>query len=186
MKQLRKTFMAGVGILVPIVLTVYILDLLFNVVDGIFGDLLLTYFNITSIWIRVAITGLIVFGLGLLTRTRLGAFFWGKINKLFGKVPLISKVYNFATDTTKMMIEKKSFDKIVRVEFPMQGVYSLGFLTNEETGSIVIPTTPNPSNGFLITTKNYEILDMTPEECIKEIMSMGTIAAKTVINRERD
>lgn len=49
MKQLRKTFMAGVGILVPIVLTVYILDLLFNVVDGIFGPILLEQFSITSI-----------------------------------------------------------------------------------------------------------------------------------------
>lgn len=85
-----------------------------------------------------------------------------------------------------MIVEKKSFDTVVKVEFPMQGVYSLGFLTNPDTDSIFIMTTPNPSNGFLITTKNYEILDITPEECIKSVISMGTIAAKTVINRERD
>ena len=186
MKQIRKTFMAGVGILVPIVLTLYILDLLFNVVDGVFGPLLLEYFNITSIWIRVGITALIVFGLGLLTRTRLGSYLWGKINKLFGKVPLISKIYNFASDTTKMMIEKKSFDTVVRVEFTMEGVYSIGFLTNAETGSIFIPTTPNPTNGFLIVTKNYEILDTNVEDAVKEIISIGTIAARTTMKRTGD
>lgn len=85
-----------------------------------------------------------------------------------------------------MMIEKKSFDTVVRVEFPMEGVYSLGFLTNKETGSITIPTVPNPTNGFLIFTDKYEILDISPEEALKEIISMGAIAAKTYINQERD
>ena len=99
---------------------------------------------------------------------------------------MIKKVYNFASDTTKMMIEKKSFDTVVRVEFPMEGVYSIGFLTNAETGSIFIPTTPNPTNGFLIVTKNYEILDTNVEDAVKEIISIGTIAARTTINRGRD
>ena len=183
MKQLRKTFIAGISVLIPIVATYYILDILFNVVDGIFGPLLVTYWNITSIWIRLGITALIVFSLGLLTRTRLGAFFWRKINSLFTRLPMIKKVYGFAKDTTELMFEKKSFNTVVKVEFPMQGVYSIGFLTNPEIHSIFIPTTPNPTNGFYVMTKNYEILDTSVEDAIKQIMSMGTVAAKTFINR---
>lgn len=80
-----------------------------------------------------------------------------------------------------MMVEKKSFDKVVKVEFPMEGIYSIGFLTNENTNSIFVATTPNPTNGFLIFTDKYEVLDMSVEEAIKEIMSIGTIAAKTTI-----
>lgn len=69
----------------------------------------------------------------------------------------------------------------MKVEFPLQGVYSLGFLTNTVNNSIFIPTTPNPTNGFYIMTENYEILDMSVEDAIKQIMSMGAVATKTFI-----
>jgi uncharacterized membrane protein len=81
------------------------------------------------------------------------------------------------------MFEKKSFNTVVKVEFPMAGVYSIGFLTNAEIDSIFIPTTPNPTNGFYVMTKNYEILDTSVEDAIKQIMSMGAVAAKTFINK---
>ncbi len=183
MKTIRRTFIAGISVLVPIVATYYLLDVIFNVVDNIFGPLLVQYWNITSIWIRLAITGGIVFGLGLLTKTRLGSFFWRKINNLLTRVPLIKKIYGFAKDTTELMFEKKSFNTVVKVEFPMEGVYSIGFLTNAEIDSIFIPTTPNPTNGFYVMTKKYEILDTSVEDAIKQIMSMGAVAAKTFINK---
>jgi uncharacterized membrane protein len=64
----------------------------------------------------------------------------------------------------------------VRVEFPRVGLYSIGFLTNKNT--IFIPTTPNPTSGFLIQSDKYEIIDMSVENAIRYIVSMGTIGGE--------
>ena len=96
-------------------------------------------------------------------------------------MPLVKKVYGFAKDTTELMFEKQSFNTVVRVEFPMEGVYSLGFLTNTDINSIFIPTTPNPTNGFYVMTDKYEVIDMSVEDAIKQIMSMGAVSSKTYI-----
>jgi uncharacterized membrane protein len=72
-----------------------------------------------------------------------------------------------------MVTSKQAFKTVVKVEFPKTGVYSIGFLTNENT--VFIPTTPNPTSGFLIKTDQYEIIDMGVEEALRYIVSMGTI-----------
>jgi uncharacterized membrane protein len=76
-------------------------------------------------------------------------------------------------ETFDVVTSKQSFKTVVKVEFPKAGVYSIGFLTNENI--IFIPTTPNPTSGFLISTNKYEILDMTVEEAIKYVVSIGTV-----------
>jgi uncharacterized membrane protein len=76
-------------------------------------------------------------------------------------------------ETFDVVTSKQSFKTVVKVEFPKAGVYSIGFLTNEST--IFIPTTPNPTSGFLIQTDKYEIIDMNVEEAIKYVVSIGTV-----------
>jgi uncharacterized membrane protein len=65
----------------------------------------------------------------------------------------------------------------VKVEFPKAGVYSIGFLTNENT--VFVPTTPNPTSGFLIKTDQYEIIDMSVEDALRYVISMGAIKEKS-------
>jgi uncharacterized membrane protein len=72
-----------------------------------------------------------------------------------------------------MITTKQAFKTVVKVEFPKAGVISIGFLTNENT--VFIPTTPNPTSGFLIHTDQYEIIDMSVEDALRFIVSMGTI-----------
>jgi uncharacterized membrane protein len=88
-------------------------------------------------------------------------------------VPLINKIYKLIKETVDVVTSKKAFKTVVKVEFPKVGVYSIGFLTNENT--VFIPTTPNPTSGFLIKTDQYEIIDMSVEQALRYIVSMGTI-----------
>jgi uncharacterized membrane protein len=76
-------------------------------------------------------------------------------------------------ETFDVVTSKQSFKTVVKVEFPKAGVYSIGFLTNKNT--IFVPTTPNPTSGFLIQTDKYEIIDMNVEEAIKYVVSIGTV-----------
>jgi uncharacterized membrane protein len=89
------------------------------------------------------------------------------------RVPLINKVYKLIKETVDMITSKQAFKTVVRVEFPKPGVTSIGFLTNENT--VFIPTTPNPTSGFLIKTDQYEIIDMSVEDALRFIVSMGTL-----------
>jgi uncharacterized membrane protein len=89
---------------------------------------------------------------------------------------VINKIYKLAKETIDVITTKQAFKTVVRVEFPRDGVYSIGFLTNDNT--VFIPTTPNPTSGFLIETNKYEVLDMTVEEAVRRIVSMGTIGGE--------
>jgi uncharacterized membrane protein len=73
----------------------------------------------------------------------------------------------------EVVTTERAFKTVVKVEFPRDGFYSIGFLTNENT--VFVPTTPNPTSGFLLSTSDYEIIDMTVEDALRYIVSMGTI-----------
>ena len=182
MKQIRNIFRSGLLILVPLVGTIWILDVVLNTIDSIFGPILLTY-GIDSIYTRVAITILFVFLLGIVTKTGLGKWVVSLYNRLLNRIPLIRKVYGFVKDTAEMLIEKQSFNTVVRLQFG--DVSAIGFLTNQSPNTVFLPTAPNISSGIVLFTDNYEILDMTVEEAMKQIVSMGAISSKTYLGRDR-
>jgi uncharacterized membrane protein len=91
-------------------------------------------------------------------------------------MPLVNKIYKLAKETIDVITSEKAFKTVVKVEFPKAGIYSIGFLTNENT--VFVPTTPNPTSGFLFQTDKYEIIDMTVEDALRYIISMGAIKEK--------
>lgn len=104
-------------------------------------------------------------------------------NRLLNRIPLIRKIYGFMKDTAEMLIEKESFKIVVRLKFG--DVSAIGFLTNQSPNTVFLPTAPNISSGIVLFTDNYEILDMTVEEAMKQIVSMGAISSKTYLDRDR-
>lgn len=111
-------------------------------------------------------------------------------DKLLHRIPIINTVYKTSQDIIKTLFvsDKNSFKQVVMVEFPRAGVYSIGLIAREsppvcceKTGkkliSVLVPTTPNPTTGFLIMLKQEEIhyIDMRPEEAIKYVVSCGVI-----------
>jgi uncharacterized membrane protein len=170
---MKKTFISGLAVLVPIVFTVWILLAVFGAIDSFINSYLDSWFNFSFYGLGLLLLVAAVFVTGVLTRTKLGRLFYNLGNKILYKIPLISKVYKLAKETVDVITTKQSFKTVVKVEFPKRDVYSIGFLTSP--GTVFIPTAPNPTSGFLIQTDKYEVLDLNVEDALRYIISMGSI-----------
>ena len=124
--------------------------------------------------------------------------------RILNKIPLVRSIYSSIKQISNTIFDPsgKSFRKVVMLQYPRKGLWSIGFLTNDNVGdemsavddrlvAVFIPTTPNPTSGFIIMTRNDEIteLDMSVEEGFKFIISMGVIipdgSARTELERNK-
>jgi uncharacterized membrane protein len=170
---MKKIILAGTAVVVPFALTAWVLVTVFGSIDAWINYYLsqMIGFDFPGLGLLL-LTGAIVIA-GVITQTAIGKWFYNLINRIVFRVPLINKIYKLIKETIDMITSKQAFKTVVRVEFPKPGVTSIGFLTNENT--VFIPTTPNPTSGFLIKTDQYEIIDMSVEDALRFIVSMGTI-----------
>jgi len=197
MKRFKKYLGTGLLVILPISLSLYIIfivarffdNILSAPIDGIIG------FHIPGLGIVIVL--LLVLLIGLFSSHFIGKKIATLIEKIFGNMPLVKKLYSPIRDIVKTFIGtdkgKKSFTKVVLVDFPTKESKSIGFITNEDVtingvvySSIFIPTTPNPTNGFLIYKKYAElkILDVTVEQGINMVISMSTVSKHEVLFKE--
>lgn len=127
---------------------------------------------------------------GLLTRYYIGKRMIEWLDSLMMQVPLLNKFYGAIKQVNEAFAgNQNSFKTVVMVEFPSAGIRSIGFITNEQKGEVqqktkerivcvFIPTTPNPTSGFLILVPEEKVtkLDMTVADGIKYIVSLGSIS----------
>lgn len=133
---------------------------------------------------------LVVFGLilsfvgavGLISRNYLGKRILVVISRFFARVPVLSTVYSTLEQLLKTFTsgQAKNFRRVVQIEYPRKGLYTLAFVTGEREGgflTIYVPTTPNPTSGFYLIVSENEVqnVDSTVEEALKEIISMGIV-----------
>jgi uncharacterized membrane protein len=170
---MKKIFISGLAVIIPIALTLWVLFSVFGTIDQFLNNYLEIWFgfSFTGLGLILAITTILV--TGLITQTRIGKWAYNLANRIIYKFPLVNKIYKLAKETVDVVTTKESFKTVVRVEFPKAGVYSIGFLTNANT--VFVPTTPNPTSGFLINTNDYEIVDMDVESALKYVVSMGSL-----------
>lgn len=129
-------------------------------------------------------------GLGMFTRWFLTNALLKLGDRIIHRIPLVNKVYKTTQDITKTLFvsDKNSFKQVVMVPFPQKGSYMVGLLVRdaphqcskpagEELLSVLVPTTPNPTTGFLLMYRKEDLifLDITPEDAIKYIVSCGVI-----------
>lgn len=129
-------------------------------------------------------------GLGIVARWIFFKSFLELSDRLLHRIPVVNKVYKTTQDIIKTLFvsDKKSFQQVVMVAFPYPGVYVLGLIArdapaacsskiDEELISVLVPTTPNPTTGFLLLIKKSDLIhvDMSPEDAIKFIVSCGVI-----------
>lgn len=191
---LRHYFVTGLLITIPIFVTLYLLLVIAQFIDSIWGNLLNFYlrkhlgFAIPGLGLILA--GLTVFFVGFLATNFFGKAFFRAVEGWFMKLPFIKQVYPAAKQIVDSFTSKDShaFKKVALVEYPSKGIWSLGFVTNEsfeeankKTGTellhVFIATTPGPLTGFLILVPAAEVkfLDISVEEGIKLIVSGGII-----------
>jgi uncharacterized membrane protein len=194
MLKLRHYFITGFLLLLPLYITFYLLSIIFRFIDGIFGGLINGYlksnfgFFIPGIGIILGI--LIILAAGFVTSHFLSKRVLSGIEKWFSKLPGVRQIY----PSTKQIIgflfskDKAAFKKVVLVEYPSKGIWSVGFLTNEglkeaqektqeELLHILIPTAPSPWSGplILIPKREVKFLDISVEDGIKLIVSAGIL-----------
>lgn len=190
--HLKKKFFAGMFIVIPLGITIFILKYLFSFADGILG----TYLDelLTAITHREShfpglgmLTGAaVVYLAGLLATNVLGTQLikWG--DELLSRIPLVKSIYTSSKQLTNVFREGKTFyRRAVFVEWPRKGVRAVGFVTaelerdGEKMVVVYVPTMPNPTSGFALFFREEEVQEsgMTVEEAVKFVVSGGMMVA---------
>lgn len=194
-KGIKGYFITGLLVVVPLYISVYVLSLIVGFMDNAFNILPKALRPDTYLPVHIPGQGILftligIFVVGVLTANILGQRLMDLTDNLISRVPILKSVYT----ATKQLMEtffakgQGGFRKVVLVEFPRQGIYSIGFVTGKTRGevkdvtpegtiSIFLPTTPNPTSGFYIVARESEVLPlkMKVEEAFKVLMSGGMI-----------
>lgn len=207
--RIRNIFIAGLLIILPVGITYLVLSLLFNNVDKLLSPILTKLLIFIDVPIRpgyripglgFVATILIVFFAGLLTTNIFGRKLVKLGELILEKIPVVRSIYTGVKQVidTIAHTDKKAFRQVVILEYPRKGLYSIGFITCDTKGeiqnatgddmiNIFVPTTPNPTSGYLIFASKKDIipLSMTVEEGIKLVISGGIVTPNNENNKER-
>jgi len=206
MATLRRYLIAGLLVWLPLAATVFIIRMVIGLLDKTMVLLPPEYrpealigFSVPGMGLVLSIIILIV--TGMLAANLIGRRLVESWESILGRIPLVRSIYNAFKQISSTLLDStgKSFRKVVLVEYPKEGIWSLGFLTNQhvevntptvtgEMTAVFIPTTPNPTSGFLVimTTNSVQELDMTVEEGFKFIISVGVIIPEEHIRALQD
>ena len=200
-KRLRGYLLAGLLVWLPLGVTIFILRFAVQLMDKTLGliparfreDLRLPFFDIYVFeipGIGLALTLLILFLTGLLTANLAGRKMVALGESLLDRIPLVRTVYSAVKNFAEIVLGpgSQSFKRVLLIEYPRKGVWSLAFQTSTELGEIdartgedvictFVPTTPNPTSGFIIMVPRADaiVLDMEVDEALKMIISLGVV-----------
>ncbi len=194
-RYFKKYFIAGLLVVVPLYISLYVVYLLVNALDSIFYVLPVevrphTYmpFHIPGLGIVVTIVG--IFLVGVVVTNFLGRKMVELGEAILARIPFMRTIYNVTKQflTTFFSKDSHGFNRVVLLEYPRKGMYSIGFVTSRTRGEIqsrtdrktvnvFIPTTPNPTSGFYFAVPEEDVipLDMNVEDAFKVIMSGGIV-----------
>ena len=191
---LRNYFITGVVVLIPIGFTLYLSKFLISLSSKIIPQNINpnSYLPYSIPGIEIIISILIITIVGGLSLSFFGKKILKLIDDLFKRIPLLRTIYTAISQMTETFSNKDSDKKsVVLIEYPRKGVWAVGFATKENTGemavktkqkliNVFVPTTPNPTSGFLLMFPIDEViyLNMTFEEASKFIVSAGTSSGK--------
>jgi uncharacterized membrane protein len=191
-KNLRNSFFAGLLVVVPVAASLLILLGVFTWVtdfmlpDALRQQMLTPLYRVIALVLFVAFT----MWVGWVTRLVVGKQMVSGTEAIIARVPLMNKTYGFMKEISQTLLSgrKTMFQRVVLVEFPRAGIYSVGFVTSEAEGeaqaktgetviNVFVPTTPNPTSGFLILVPREQLIDlkMTVAEGMKLVISGGTV-----------
>ena len=188
--KIRNYFFTGIIVLVPIGFTLYLSRFLMNISSDLLPSKINpnSYLPINIPGIEIVITIFFITFVGFLSLSFIGKKFLELIDTLFKKIPLLGTFWSAVKQMSQSFKDNKHKKKsVVLVEYPRKGVWAVGFATKENEGEIknktnkdlvnvFVPTTPNPTSGFLLMFEKKDIiyLDMSFEEASKFVVSAGT------------
>ncbi|KAF1042633.1 MAG: hypothetical protein GAK35_02604 [Herbaspirillum frisingense] len=201
---MRKYFITGLLILVPLAITLWVLNLIISTMDQ---SLLL----LPPSWRPEALLGfyipglgtiltlLIIFLTGLAARNFIGRQIVSLWEGLLTRIPVVKSIYSSVKQVSDTLFSSSgnAFRKAVLIQYPRQGSWTIAFLTGTPGGevknhlqgdyiSVYVPTTPNPTSGFFLMLPRAESieLDMSVDEALKYIVSMGVVAPEMAADKK--
>ena len=200
MKRLRTAlknyFLAGLLLILPLIITVYVILFLIRVMDAILNFIPVkylpeTYFHIRIPGLDLILVVILVLVVGVFAKNIVGRKIVRLGENIVDRIPLVRVIYAGLKQLLEPIFLQKTdaFKKVALVEYPRRGTYVLGFITGESRGevqdktekhmiNIFVPTTPNPTSGFYVLIPEDEliVLDMSVEEAFKQIISGGIVS----------
>ncbi len=195
MNKIRRYLVAGLLVWIPLGVTIFILRVLIGLMDR--SLLLLPRQYRPEEWFGMAIPGLgIILALvvllltGLLAANFVGRSLVGFWESLLNRIPIVRSVYSGAKNFAEIVFSdsSQSFKKVLLIEYPRKGTFSLALQTADDLGEIegrmgedvvcvFLPTTPNPTSGYIIILPKKDVieLDMEVDEALKMIISLGSV-----------
>ena len=192
--KLRNYFITGIVVLIPIGITLYLTKFFISVSSKLIPSELNpnTYLPFAIPGLEIVLAIIFITLVGSLSLSFIGKKILQFVNDLFKRIPILRTIYSAIGQMTESLApNKKQRKSVVLIEYPRKGSWAVGFATKDNKGEIskktsknlvnvFVPTTPNPTSGFLLMFPKDEIifLDMTFEEASKFIVSAGTSVPK--------
>ena len=188
--KLRNAFIAGIVVLIPIGFTLYLTLFLIKISSKLIPNEINpnNYLPFSIPGLEILLSVIFITIVGGISLSFFGKKILNLINDLFKRIPILRTIYSAIGQMTESFTNKSNNKKsVVLIEYPKKGSWAVGFATKENKGEIskktnkdlinvFVPTTPNPTSGFLLMFPKDEVifLDMTFEEASKFIVSAGT------------
>jgi uncharacterized membrane protein len=202
----RRNVLRGLVLVLPLVVTVWLLRLLYRVVDTNITPRIMDLFVWADVpglerWIvrnglvpavGVLLTAALIYLLGLMAGNLIGRRILARIEAAILRIPLVKGIYGAARQllTAFSATSQRAFSRVVVVEYPRPGLWTIGFVTSEalhaipaqggerRTVAVFLPTTPNPTSGWMLLVPRSELLelDMPIEEAVKLVVSGGIVS----------
>jgi uncharacterized membrane protein len=189
--RIRRHLTAGLLVLVPVIVTAAVVTFLFGLIDTWARPLTRRVFGTELPGVGMVLTFVVVWVTGLLSTNFMGKKFLEVFDRLLENLPLVKTVYSASKQLVDAVSPKgrRSFRRVVLVEFPKKGTFALGFVTGggvaalgDGMTSVYVPTAINPTSGFVVFAPEAELVEsgLTIEEGIKLVVSGGVVAPQPV------
>lgn len=195
MKRIRKYLVAGILVWVPLAVTWFLLKIGVGLMDKTLAIIPARYqpdelLGVHVPGLGVILTIIVLLVTGILAANFVGRAFVGGWESLMDRIPVVRAIYSAAKNFTEIVFSdsSQSFKKVLLIQYPRKGLYSLAFQTSSQLGEVqgrtgedvvccFLPTTPNPTSGFIIIVPKKDIieLDMEVDEALKMIISLGVV-----------
>lgn len=207
--NLKKYLLTGLLVWLPLAVTVWVFSSVIGVLDGIFTSLLIAAKTVLPVTLHhtldgwrdtkglsvvVMISALLLTGLAVSNIA--GQWLVTQSNRLFSHIPIVKSIYNSVKQVSDTLFSSsgQAFRQAVLVQYPREGSWTIAFVTGKPGGEVgdclppemltlYVPTTPNPTSGFMLMVPRAEVreLHMSVDEALKYIISMGVVAPPPMV-----
>jgi len=195
-RWIRRRFAVGFLVVLPMVITLFFARFIFRLLDEWFRPISERIFGVAIPGIGFVLFIIALFTLGILATNIIGGRLLDFFERSVAGIPLLSPVYQGARQITEAIQIRGTTDfrKVVLLDFPRDGLRSVGFVTREFAGPtafcdepsalVFVPTTPNPTTGFLVALPQHEleVLDITVEQGVKLLISGGLLTPAQLLH----